>query len=125
VSGFVPDKHAARRFERRFLPLTITGLVVAFGGSLGFMYLSYRAQQSQDKTVTVFICAAFASMLIGQGMCFLSYRRILHTAPISPQSGKPMEVYQLQDTADKDRLELIYLCRESHTYFRRVFREPG
>ena len=126
LDGFAEDSNAARLFERRFQPLILGGVATAFVGFGVFGWLAFRAQAREDESsLATFTPLALASFLIGVCVCFVAYRRMVKAIPISPRSGQPMEIYQLEDTIKAGKYELIYVCRKSRTYFRRVFTERG
>ena len=127
LEGFAEDADAGRVFERRFLPLTIGGVAILFVGSGVFGFLAYRAQERGDAGASVgtFIALAVASFLVGSALCIVGIRKMSKTLPICPRSGQPMEAYRLEDTIKEGKYEVIYLCRQSRTYFRRIYSEPG
>jgi hypothetical protein len=127
LEGFAEDADAGRVFERRFFPQTIGGVALLFMGSGVFGFLAYRAQERGDAGALVgtFITLALASFLVGFALCIVGIRRMSEAVPVSPRSGQPMEAYRLEDTIKEGKYEVIYICRKSRTYFRRVYTEPG
>jgi hypothetical protein len=127
LEGFAEDADAGRVFERRFLPQTIGGVAILFIGSGAFGFLAYRAQERGETgaLMATFTTLAFAAFLVGFALCIAGIRNMSEAVPISPRSGQPMEAYRLEDTIKEGKYEVIYVCRESRTYFRRVYSEPG
>lgn len=124
LEGFSEDKEAARRFEQRFLPITLGGVLIAGGGLAISIWIGNHAQQIGDETAAGF-AALCGVLLFGVGfICSgVGIRQMFRSPPINPVSGESMEIYTLADTTVADKLELIYLSRGSRTYFRRVFTE--
>jgi hypothetical protein len=124
LNGFAEDSEAAKLFERRFRSFTLSGIATAFIGFGVFIYFAVR-EGDGAALLTVFTLLALTSFLIGFILIFVGSRRMREAIPISPQSGQPMEIYRLEDTIKGGKCELIYVCRKSRTYFRRVFTESG
>ena len=124
LDGFSEDRMAAKRFEYRFLPITLGGFVIAGVGLGCGMWIGNHAQKLGDEVAAGY-AALCGVVLFGIGfICSgLGIRRMLRSPPIDPVSGEPMEIYTLEDTTAADKLELIYLSRGRRTYFRRVFTE--
>ena len=126
--GFCEDNDAAKRFTRRFLPV-ILGCIATFIGfsvSVAIPLLSFVQKPGSETPSHIFyVWLAIASFVGFFTILFLGWRRMVHAIPVSPRSGQPMEVYQSADTMTAGHLELIYVCRQSRTYFRMVFKTPG
>ena len=123
LAGFIEDKEAAKRYSYRFLPwsLSCVAALLCFGACI-FIPV-YRGQY--DPVAQVYMLMAGVSFALCLGLFVAAWRRMVAEVPVSPRSGKPMEVYRLADTIEGGKYELVYVCRESHTYFRAVYREPG
>ena len=123
LSSFREDKQAARRFAHRFLPLSFACVValVCFG-----LFIFIPIHQEWGETVPrIYVVLAMASFAVCGVVFILTWRRMVRAVPISPQSKQPMEVYRLEDTIKFRKYELVYLCRQSHTFFRMVFKAPA
>lgn len=126
LAGFAEDKSAAIRFERRFQPLTLGGAAIVFVGVAVFGVLAHRAQARGDASaLTTFEFWCKTSFFLGCGLSLFGWRRLSEAGPISPQTGQRMEVYRLEDSIQEGNYELIYVCRKSRTYFRRVLAVPS
>jgi protein-S-isoprenylcysteine O-methyltransferase Ste14 len=123
LSGFAEDKRAARRFARRFWPLSLSCVasLLCFGAFL-FIPL-YRGHS--DPMPQIYVVLAGISFAVTIVLFSVTWRRMVADIPVSQHSSKPMEVFQLQDTIKEGKYELVYLCRQSRTFFRIVFRAPG
>ena len=126
LAGFCEDKVAAKRFMRRFLPVML-GCVVAFicFGIFVAIPLLFSVQKPGTDTMPTYLWLAIASFVGFFVILFGGWRRVVGAVPLSLKTGKPMKVYQLEDTMKSGHYELIYVCRESQTYFRIVFSSPG
>ena len=123
LSGFTEDKRAAARFARRFWPLSLS-CVAAFLCFGAFICIPLFRGQS-DSVPQIYIVLAGASFVAAIVLFIIAWRRMVSHIPVSQQTSKPVEVFQLQDTIRDGKYELVYLCRQSHTFFRVVFRAPG
>lgn len=123
LSGFTEDKRAATRFARRFWPLSLS-CVAALLCFVSFIFIPLFRGQS-DPVPQIYIVLAGASFAAAIVMFIITWRRMVSNLPTSQQTSKPMEVFQLEDSIRDGKYELVYLCRQSHTFFRVVFRAPG
>lgn len=123
LAGFSEDKQAARRFTYRFLPwsLSCVAALLCFGT---FIFIPLYLQK-YDPVPQIYVFLAGTSFALCLVLSVATWRRMVAGVPVSPRSGQPMEVYQLEDTVKEEKYELVYLCRQSHTYFRMVFKAPG
>jgi hypothetical protein len=122
LSGFSEDKVAARRFIYRFLPWSLSCVAALLGFGACIAIPLFRKQY--DPVPQVYIVLAGASFALGIACFVATWRRMVGAVAISPRSGRPMEVYRLEDTIKDEKYELVYICRESRTYFRMVFGVP-
>jgi hypothetical protein len=124
LAGFSEDKEAERRFTQRFLPgsLSCLAALLCFGACIVIPICTQK--RAEDAVPHVYIILAAAFFVLSVGFFIATWRRMVREAPVSPRSGKPMEVYQLENTVKESKYELVYLCRQSRTYFRMVFKEP-
>jgi hypothetical protein len=67
---------------------------------------------------------AAISIVVAPVLYVKGWRRMVRGVPVSPRSGMPMEAYRLQDTIAEGRYELVYVCPQSRTFFRLVFKDP-
>lgn len=126
LRGFEEDAKAAKAFERRFQPLILASVVVMFLGFGGFGFLAFRAQERGDAAALErYTPLALGSLVSGFAVCMAQARRMTEAIPVSPRSGLPMESYRLEDTVKEGKYELVYVCRASRTYFRRVYSEES
>jgi hypothetical protein len=121
--GFTEDKQAARRFTYRFLPWSL-GSVAALLCFGVFLFIPLYIGK-YDPVPQIFVILAGVSFTVCIVLFGITWRRMVSGVPVSPRSGQPMEVYQLEDTVKDEKYELVYICRQSHTYFRLVFKAPG
>jgi len=123
LAGFNEDKQAAKKFVRRFLPWTMSlfGAFVCFGACIILPLWT----QKYDPVPHIYVLVGGLSFAVGIALFVVLWRRMVAGVPISPHSGQVMEVYQLEDTLKDEKYELIYICRQSRTYFRMVFKSPG
>ena len=123
LAGFSEDKQAAKKFMLRFLPWTLSlfAAFVCFGACIILPLWT----QKYDPVPQIYVVGAGLSFAIGIALFIALWRRIVAEVPISPRSGQPMEVYQLEDTLKDEKYELIYVCHQSRTYFRMVLKSPG
>jgi hypothetical protein len=123
LSGFAEDKQAAKCFARRFWPLSLSCVasLLCFGAFLFFPL--YRGQT--DPMPQIYVVLAGVSFAVAIVLFSVRLRRMVADIPVSRHSSKPMEVFQLQDTVKDGKYELVYLCRQSQTFFRVAFRTPG
>jgi hypothetical protein len=123
LSGFPENKRAAARFARLFWPLSLScvAALLSFGA---FIFIPLFRGQSDPvpQIYVVLACVSFATVIV---LFIITWRRMVSHTPVSQQTSKTMEVFQLQDTVKDGRYELVYLCRESQTFFRVMFRTPG
>ena len=126
LEGFGEDVRAGKCFERRFFPLTMGGVAVMFLGFGVFGFLAFRAQERGDAaSLRTFAPLALGSFVVGLTLCIVGSRQMSDAVPISPRSGEPMEAYRLEDTIKDGKYEVIYVCRKSRTYFRRIYSEQA
>jgi hypothetical protein len=123
LSGFNEDKRAAARFARRFWPLSLScvAALLCFGASI--LIPLFRGQS--DPVPQVYVALAGTCFAVAVVLFIVTWRRMVSHIPVSQQTLKPMEVFQLQDTIKDGKYELVYLCRQSQTFFRVVFKAPG
>jgi hypothetical protein len=123
LSGFAENKRAAARFARRFWPLSLS-CVAAFLCFGAFIFIPlFRGESDPVPQICVVLAGvSFAALIV---LFIITWRRMISHTPISQQTSNPMEVFQLQDTVKDGKYELVYLCRQSQTFFRVVFRAPG
>ena len=118
--GFTEDKRGAARFARRFWPFSLScvATLLCFGASICIPI--FRDQT--DPVPQIYIVMAGVSFAACVVLSIITWRRMVSYIPVSQQTMKPMEVFQLQDTIKDGKYELVYLCRQSQTFFRVVFR---
>jgi len=123
LSGFTEDKRAAARFARRFRPLSLScvAALLCFGACICIPLI----QGHSNSVPQIYVVLAGVSFTAAIVIHNITWRRMVSYIPISQQTSKPMEVFQLQDTVKDGRYELVYLCRQSQTFFRVVFGKPG
>ncbi len=123
LEGFSEDKEAAKRFTWRYLPWTLScvAALLCFGACIIMPICLKQA----DPVPPVYVLLAGTFFALCLGLFVAAWRRMVEGVPVSPRSGQPMEVYRLEDTIKEGKYELVYLCRQSHTYFRMVFKAPG
>ena len=123
LAGFSEDKEAARRFTNRFLPWSLS-CVAALLSFIAFIFIPGWIGK-YDPMPQIYVLPAGASLALCLGLSVATWRRMVAGVPVSPRSGQPMEIYQLEDTVNEGKYELVYLCRQSRTFFRMVFKAPG
>jgi uncharacterized membrane protein YsdA (DUF1294 family) len=123
LAGFSEDKTAARRYTRRFLHLSLSCVAALLSFGAFICIPIFRGQG--DSVPQIYVVLAGVSLLVAIVLFVITWRRMVGGVPISPRSGRPMEVYRLEDTVKEGRYELVYLCRQSQTFFRMVFGAPG
>jgi hypothetical protein len=123
LAGFSEDKTASRRYTRRFLHLHLSCVAALLSFGAFICIPIFRGQC--DNVPQIYVILAGVSFLVMIVLFVITWRRMVGGVPISPQSGKPMEVYRLEDTVIEGKYELVYLCRQSQTFFRMVFVAPG
>jgi hypothetical protein len=82
-------------------------------------------REQSDLVPQIYVVLAGASFAAAIVLFIITWRRMVSHLPVSQQTSKPTELFQLQDTIGDGKYELVYLCRQSHTFFRVVFRSPG
>jgi len=122
LEGFTDDPAAAQTFSRRFYLPAIIGFLLMLGGfgRIAFTLIKRETPLTQWEFTLI-----FTSITGGFGWLVGLWHYRLRATPISPRSKQPMEVYELAEGTAQDRLELVYLCRQSRTCFRHVYLEPG
>ena len=123
LSGFTEDKRAAARFARRFWPLSLScvAALLCFGA---FIFIpGFRGQS--DPVPQIYVVLAGVSFAVAVVLFIVTWRRMVSHIPVSQQTSQSMEIFQLQDTIKDGKYELVYLCRQSQTFFRVVFKAPG
>jgi len=124
LKGFEEDTNAAKIFERRFWPGILGGVAVIVLGFGIFGLLALRAQGRGDASaLSTYSPLAIASFVLGFVVVIAGCRQMSESLPISPRSGQQMEPFRLEDTIKEGKHEVVYVCRASHTYFRRVYSE--
>lgn len=124
LKGFEEDTTAAEIFERRFRPAILGGVAVIVLGFGIFGLLALRAQGRGDTSALgTYSPLAIGSFVLGFVVIIAGCRQMSETLPISPRSGQQMEPFRLEDTIKEGKHEVVYVCRASHTYFRRVYIE--
>lgn len=122
LGGFAEDKDAAKHFKRPIYPfLVVCGLAILCFVATGIA--TFRLPHG-DNLPPMYALVAGISFLIIAASFFGAWCWMFRATPISPRSGKPMEVYQLEDTVKDGKYELVYLCRHSQTYFRLILLQP-
>ena len=125
LAEFNEDKKAAKRFTRRYLPLSLSCVAALLCLGASIIIPICNQKQRDDSIPEIFVGLAGVSFAVSIGLFVVTWRRMVSEIPISPQSRQPLEIYQLEDTAKEGKYELVYLCRQSHTYFRIVFKVPS
>ncbi len=123
LSGFTENKRAATRFARRFWPLSLS-CVVAFFSFAVFMIIPFLRGQL-NPVPQIYVVLAGISFAITVVLFIITWRRMVSYIPISQHTLEPMEIFRLQDTIKEGKYELVYLCRQSRTFFRVVFKSPS
>lgn len=123
LDGYIYDEASAFRFERRFSSLTWTGAAIAFGGF--FIGLGLANYSIGEYYKLQFALLAVTLGVIGIAICLLSHFLMIRTKPINIKIKRPMDIYQLKESNDIKKIELVYVCHQSKTYFRRVYSEEG
>jgi hypothetical protein len=123
LPGFTEDKAAARRYRCRFLPWSLSCVTALLCFSACIAIPLWRKQYDPVPQIFMLLSGAFSAVCIV--LFVATWRRMFRVIPVSARSGRPMEIYRLEDTIKDEKYELIYICRESRTYFRMVFRSPG
>jgi hypothetical protein len=119
LEGFSEDKQSQQCFTRRFYPLSIgcVVLLLCFGACL----LIPIFKEQGDAVPLIYVVLGGVSFMVCIVLFVITWRRMVGAVPICQQSGQPMEVYQLEDTLKEGKYELVYLCRQSRTFFRVVY----
>lgn len=123
LSGFTENKRAANRFARRFWPLSLSCVAALLCVGVFIFIPLYRGQA--DSAPQIYVVLAGVSFVVTVVLFIITWRRMVSYIPISQHTLKPMEIFQLQDTIKDGKYELVYLCRQSQTFFRVVFKAPG
>lgn len=105
------DMDARRRFERRFALPSLIGLVAGFVGGVTKIFILKNA--------------AWPIVLFAFGIIVLigTVAAMYFSTAVSV-TGRPMKKYW-NDDEDSDGNELVYVCDDSKTYFRRTFARRG
>ena len=105
--GYTKDDLAKKRFDARFRIPALLGLILFCGGGLWLVV---------TKQPTTFIFAVLA----GGSLCLIvSVLGIRFLTPTS-SSGRPMKKFWV-DRSNSYGHEMIFVCDDTKTYFRRVF----
>ena len=107
--GYAEDAVAGRAFERPYIWPNLI-LAVIFFVSLGLVFA--KGAQMQTGLPVMAVCF----MII----CTMILRLRLST-PRSRHTGKPMERFRNSSPEGDVLSELIYVCHDSKTFFRRVY----
>ncbi len=101
LSGFTEDKGAATRFARLFWPLSLSCITafLCFGACI--LIPLFRGQT--DPVPQIYMALAAASFAVVVVLFIITWRRMISYIPVSRQTLKPMEVFQLQDTIKEGR----------------------
>jgi hypothetical protein len=103
--GYQEDKHSIRRFERRYAPFSIPGVLGFFFG----LYLAFTGHEREGLII------AGVSFLVT--MAATIHARV--SIPTSAISGQPMEKYRRLGGPDSET-EFIYVDHSSRTFCRRI-----
>lgn len=126
LNGFSADLIAGKQFERRFRPVIYGGAALAFAGIFVFGCLAHSVFHRNDPSMLAFyLQLALASGVLGFAICLFGRRCMMRAVPRSRHSCLPMEVYRLEEPMMEWKMELIYVCQQSRTYFRHVFWQSG
>ncbi len=111
--GYSEDPNGRKEFERPYLIPSLVGLSAFV---ICFILLVRGKVSARVGMISVGSAWLFcgATILIG----YLS-------RPKSKLTGKPLIKYQNRSPDSDVRLELIYVCPDSKTFFRRVFMRKG
>ena len=105
--GYTEDEDAKRRFEKRFRLPALTGMIL-FGSSIIWLVTT--------KQLNAFILAGIVIGGISLIFVVFSFR---FSTPLSI-SSRPMKRFWVKESQAIGN-EIIYVCDDSKTYFRRVF----
>jgi hypothetical protein len=125
LAGFAENQLAGARFQRRFIPPAIACGVALLGflGSLGVpMFLMDEDDGSFPK---IFLVAAAGFLAASVGLFILTWKKMVSEVPISPATGQPMKVYQLENRLNDSDYVLIYVCHATRTFFRVNFKSSA
>jgi hypothetical protein len=141
LAGYEEDAKGLRDFQRAYLFPSLLGLAVTLGGFFlviaemqashlyrgqtpGFLQRVWLSFESAAPGIGLHppLQAYLPAALFVGGLLFLAGTMLImaRATPVSGVSGEKMEKYWNADAAPGVR-EIIYVDRESHTYFRRVF----
>jgi hypothetical protein len=111
LEGYQEDITALRRFERPFILPSVFGGLLFLGP---FIYLMIYRQP------VYLLSLCLVGLLTFLGTMYVMFR----SKPLSKASGRPMERYWNTSSSARGD-EVIYVCHDSKTYFRRTFAEKG
>jgi len=105
--GYLNDDAARKRFERRFRIPGLLGFVL-FGGGIAWSVFIEKPN--------AFVFAGLAVGAVCLIICVLGMRFLTPTS----SSGRPMKKFWV-DRSNSYGHEMIFVCEDTKTYFRRVF----
>ncbi len=111
ASGYEEDKESRRRFENECLRDNLI-FVAAFLAGLGYVVVAHKLAGLVISAIA--FCA-----------CLFSVLRQYHAPMIDKKTALPMMKFRNAHPDKCVLLELIYVCKERKTYFRRIWFRVG
>jgi hypothetical protein len=115
------DPESARRFEHRFVPPLVGGLVLLTLGFGGAALLYGRSLIGGGAVAVLMTGTSGAAIAMGVWRQW----RMPRTRPVSARSGLPMEPFIIRDVESTSHYELAYVDRASASYFRKIYAQLG
>lgn len=113
------DEASGRRFERRFLPGTLGGIVVASGG----FFVGWAMHRFGELSSGISGLFILVSLTVGASLSYWTRHRMMRARPLSLQTGQEMSPFVVGGLPDPDYYEIAYIDAASGTYFRRRYIE--
>jgi len=117
LTGLTLDSLSARRFDYRFTPALLGGILLGCVCLL-LGYLLYRAGALSTWATGAVMAGG---VLPGLATAFIAHRRMLRATPLSVQSGNQMLPFVLEDREQEDCIEIAYIDQSSGTYFIKLY----
>ena len=121
LEGYKEDNQTADHFEKKGKWRLIVVLLLAFGPWGFAAWVKAKDLRETQPYRQIEIVSMYASIPSALALGIFHVNLLSRRTPISLRSGKPMERFLRADPPFPVKLQMVYVCHTSKTYFRRNY----
>jgi len=121
LEGYKEDNETADHFEKKGKWRLIVILLLAFGPIAFAAWTQHQKLRETPPYRTIEMVTMFGGVPSALALGLFHVNLLSRRTPISLRSGKPMERFLRADPPYPVKLQMVYVCHTSQTYFRRNY----